>query len=235
VNVTAADTITLLNGAVIATNAHFVDAGDIIVTTPSLTLSDGSSISAQSLNDTGGNLIINADHLKLLNGSEISTSVFGDLTTQGGNVTLNSTNIVALDGSKITAQATEGLGGNITVNAEVFLHDAPTTKDVLNASSETFGNDGTVELNAPTTDISGSLVALNTPYLDATAQLSSRCGGQFAEERSRFIIQGRGSLPPDPGDAQAVNAGRCRAATDSLPRTTAPEPLTTAMTGFGDR
>ena len=187
------------------------NAGDVMLTTPALTIDDGGRISATSKFTTGGNLLINADHLKLLNGSEISSSVFGDATTQGGDVTLNSINAVALDGSKVTAQARQGKGGNIVVNAEAFLHDAPTINDVLNASSEVSGNDGTVQNNAPTTDISGSLATLNPPYLDATGQLSGRCGVIDPEEKNRFIVQGRGVLPPSPEDALPARINRCSA------------------------
>ncbi|MCB1920429.1 MAG: filamentous hemagglutinin N-terminal domain-containing protein [Candidatus Competibacteraceae bacterium] len=187
------------------------NAGDVTVTTPALTIDDGGRISATSEFTTGGNLLINADHLKLLNGSEISSSVFGDATTQGGDVTLNSINAVALDGSKVTAQARQGKGGNIVVNAEAFLHDAPTINDVLNASSDISGNDGTVQNNAPTTDISGSLATLNPPYLDATSQLSGRCSVIDPEEKNRFIVQGRGVLPPSPEDALPARMNRCSA------------------------
>jgi filamentous hemagglutinin family protein len=213
------------------------NAGDLSLTAPELTLSDGGSISAYSDWTTGGNLRVNADHLKLLNGSEISSSVAGDEFSDGGNVTLNSTNIVALKGSRITAQANQGKGGNIIVNAEVFLHDAADVQDVLNASSQRAGNDGTIQNNAPTTDISGSLVALNTPYLDAAGQLSARCGTDDPEERSRFTVQGRGALPPSPEEELSAPANRCiarPASVHALPPTPshqAPSPL--AGEGWG--
>lgn len=210
-------------------------AGNLTVTTPHLTLADGSIIKATSQKTTGGNLFINADHLKMFNGS-ISSTAFGDVPrSDGGNVTINSTNIVALNGSTVTARANQGQGGNITVNADVFLNDAADVNDVLNASSEVFGNDGTVELNAPTTDISGNLVTLNTRYLDATSQLNPRCGGADPETRSHFTVQGRGALPADPGDALSVKASRCYTTIDSVPQTAPPVPLQTTMAGFGDR
>ena len=128
-----------------ATSAATGNAGDITLTTPSLTLSNGGSILARSSSTTGGNILVNADHLKLLNGSEISSSVAGDEFSDGGNVTINSINMVALNGSSVTAKANQGKGGNILVNAEVFLHDAASVDEVLNASSQVAGNDGTVQ------------------------------------------------------------------------------------------
>ncbi len=90
----------------------------------------------------GSTLLIKADHLKLFNVSQISTSVFGDLTTQCGNVEINGIHFVALDGSKVmaTATATKGLGGVITVNTDMFLHNALSIGDVLD-SSRIVGND----------------------------------------------------------------------------------------------
>jgi large exoprotein involved in heme utilization and adhesion len=185
-------------------------AGDhLTITTPHLLLADGGGIFAQSFETTGGNLIINADHLKVLDGGYISASVFGDPTTQGGDVTLNSLNIVVLNGGRITAQAIQGRGGNIIVNAGVLLHDATDIAKILNASSQVVGNDGAVRNNAPTTDISGSLVALNTNYLDAAGQLIPRCGTGDPEARSRFTIQGRGALPIGPDSPAIAPAGRC--------------------------
>ncbi|MCP5159713.1 MAG: filamentous hemagglutinin N-terminal domain-containing protein [Gammaproteobacteria bacterium] len=193
-------------------NSFGGNAGNIVLTAPHLTLANSSIIDAtshQPSQTSGGNIVVNVAYLKLLDDSEISTSVFGGPNTQGGNINFNSTNIVALNGSAITAQANQGLGGNIKVNAEVFLHDAPSVDQVLNASSQVIGNDGTVQLNAPTTDISGSLVALDPAYLDAAGQLSPRCGTGDLETRSRFIIQGRGALPLDPNDTAPAPVSRC--------------------------
>lgn len=197
--VNASEGVTITDTSALSTDAGgFGNAGNITVTTPNLILADGGKISARSIYTTGGNIFINADHLKLLNNGTISSSVVGDEQSDGGNVTINSTNFVALNDSSVTARAKKGRGGNILVNAQVFLHDAADVNDVLNASSEVEGNDGTVQNNAPTTDISGSLVALDTNYLDAAAQLSHRCGMGDSESRSSFTVQGRGDCSPIP-------------------------------------
>ncbi|MCP5159711.1 MAG: filamentous hemagglutinin N-terminal domain-containing protein [Gammaproteobacteria bacterium] len=223
-------------------------AGNITLSTPEMTIADGGGIFTRSDFVGGGNIIVSADHIKLLNGSQISSSVAGDERSKGGNVTINSTNIVALAGSAITAQANQGLGGNIKVNAEVFLHDAPSVDQVLNASSQVIGNDGTVQLNAPTTDISGSLVALDPAYLDAAGQLSPRCGTGDLETRSRFIIQGRGALPLDPNDTAPAPTSRCgserlelastageRAPGNVQPPASVTEPSAPSAFGFSNR
>lgn len=216
------------------------DAGNITVTTPHLTLTDGGTIEATSELTSGGNIILNADHLKLVNGSAISSTVEGDKTTIGGDVTINSINVVALNDSKVTAKANQGKGGNITVNAEVFLYDAADVNDVLNASSQVAGNDGTVQNNAPTTDISGSLTTLPTSYLNAADQFSRRCGMGDSDSRSSFTVQGQGGLPPGPDEPATTPATGCRseplALTRAAPPASAPAATpATATSGFGDR
>ena len=241
VRLTVADTLSLRNGGRISVGSLGAgNAGDLTVATPRLMLADGSEIRAISAHATGGNLTVDAAHLKLLDGSQISSSVFGDALSDGGNVTLNSTNIVALNGSAVTARANQGLGGNITVNAEVFLHDAPGTEQVLNASSNVQGNDGTVELNAPTTDLSGSLVGLETSYLDAAAQLIPQCGAIAPEKRSRFQVRGRGAWAPAPAQVLLGRGEHCGplapVAFAETPVTRArPPPAPGAAFGFNDR
>jgi large exoprotein involved in heme utilization and adhesion len=241
VHLTVAETLSVFNGGVISVaSLGQGNAGDLTITTPHLTLANGSGIFAASTQTTGGNLLINADHLKLLDGSQITSSVFGDERTTGGNVTINSTNVVALNGSRITAQANQGKGGNILVNAEVFLHDAAEVNDVLNASSQVAGNDGTVQNNAPTTDISDSLTALPARYLNAADQLGHRCGMGDRDTRSRFTVQGRGALPLGPDEPATTPATGCRSEPLALARATSPAPVmtatpATATSGFGDR
>jgi filamentous hemagglutinin family protein len=240
-HLTVAETLSVLNGGGISVASLGAgNAGDLTITARHLNLANSSSISAISEHTTGGNLFINAEHLKLLDGSEISSSVAGNELSEGGNVTLNSTNVVALNGSRITAQANQGQGGNIILNAEVFLHDAASVDEVLNASSQVAGNDGTVQNNAPTTDISGSLTALPARYLNAADRLSHRCGMGDPDSRSRFTVQGRGALPPGPDEPATTPATGCRSEPLALAHATPPASVitatpTTITSGFGDR
>ena len=231
------------------------NAGNITVTTPNLLIAasqgvdwsgigetaadaKGTGIGATAGSASGGRITINADHLKLLDGAQINTSVFGDPTSQGGNITINGINVVALNGSKITAQANQGRGGNITLNTEVFLHDAPSAADVLNASSQVQGNDGTVRNNAPTTDLSGSLLGLNLSYLDVAGQLTDRCAEGDRDTRSRFTVQGRGALPPSPDEPVTAAVGGCHPErpTAATPSARPPADLPGhPVPGFGDR
>jgi hypothetical protein len=156
------------------------------------------SIAATARATDGGNITLAADSVQLMRRSEINTSVAGnDPQTQGGNVTVNGGSLLLQDGSQVTARATQGTGGVITVNSEVFLHDGPVA-NVLNASSDTRGNDGTVEVNSPETDIAGSITRLPVSFLNAAALLSERCAARTAENISSVLVVGRGGTPPNP-------------------------------------
>ena len=168
-------------------------AGDITLTAQRLILDSGTTINAASDRASGGNIDITARDLRLHEGSDITTSVFGDLNTVGGNVTLNADRAVILNGGKITAKATQGKGGRITVNADVFLHEAAqAVPEVLDASSEVLGNDGEVVLNAPKLDLADKLVELPINYL--TRGLNRRCViGIEKGKRSSLWIKKRGT------------------------------------------
>jgi filamentous hemagglutinin family protein len=220
------------------------DAGNITLTTRNLLIDDGGGIFAISLLASGGNITINADHIKLFNDAQITSSVSGSELTEGGNITINSINLLTLDGSEITAQAAEGKGGNIQINAEAFLHDASDVNDVLNASSQVSGNDGMVAINAPNAESISSLTVLPDRYLNAADQMGRRCGASDPESRSRFIVQGRGRLPPDPKQPANTSVTECSSVMPTMAKaapTPPPAPPPTSVvqpaiagTGFGD-
>ena len=230
INVNAGKAVTIRGGSQIngdfypsglfAFAAFTGQAGQIMVTTPSLSISESGSIDAQSELTSGGNLLINADDLKLLDGGQISSSVFGDERTQGGDVTVVGDTLVILNSPGITAKAKQGQGGNIVISTAVFLHNAETAQDVLNASSEVTGNDGSVAVNAPPVDIAGTLVKTPAVYLDASGQLQRRCGGA-AHQRSRLVAAGRGALPPEP-DSLLPAPNRCAAESPAMTSSSPP-------------
>ena len=187
-----------LPSGLFASSSGTGNAGDIFLTTYNLTLSDGSAISARSDKTTGGNLFINAADLRLLNGGHISTSVFGDETTTGGNVEINSRTVLALDSSKITVKAKQGKGGNILVNADLFLHNAASIDDVLNASSESVvtGNQGSVTVNTAI-DPARSVVGINRRLGDLNDANQDPCARRKGQKKSTLTKVGRGGLPAD--------------------------------------
>ncbi len=144
-------------------------------------------ISAEAKFSSGGDILIKSDKIMLKDYGDISSTVFGG-EGGGGDVNIYTDSIVVLNGCSITARADQGKGGNILVNSLVFLRDGE-LKDVLNASSNVIGNDGTVRINAPELDISGSIAVLPAFYLDITSLLNDPCGMRANKEVSSLVVR----------------------------------------------
>jgi hypothetical protein len=188
--------IQLTDGAQISASSKGAgDAGNIDIAATRSFVSRNSKVSTSSKNADGGNIKITAPYMVHLKESEITASVGGGSTTVGGNITMDP-QFVILDHSKIIANAYEGQGGNIQIVSNVFLADP---YSVIDASSA-LGIDGTVDIRAPITEISGTLVPLGVDFISAFELLREPCmarirGGKY----SSFIVSGRDGLPIEPG------------------------------------
>jgi filamentous hemagglutinin family protein len=185
------------------------DAGMISITAnDSLRILDGAFILVDTASANGGDIIISADNLLQLRGSGISTSV-ADGNGNGGNIFIGQQpddsegivrvpNVTTLDNSFIIARAAQGRGGNIGITSDFLIRNG---NSVVSASSSE-GIDGTVNLNSPETNISGSIVALPENYINASDHLSKHCSAQ-TREVSSFVVKDRNTLPPSPDEASA--------------------------------
>ena len=186
----------LADGAQItATSKGTGDAGNIDITLTDTLISRNGKVNTSSKNADGGNIDITADYIVYLKDSEITASVGGGASTVGGNISIDPQYVI-LDHSKIIANAYEGQGGNIRIVANVFLADPHSVVD----ASSALGIDGTVDIRAPITEISGTLVPLGEDFISAFELLREPCmarirGGKY----SSFIVSGRDGLPVEPG------------------------------------
>ncbi len=168
----------------------FINAGQ------QLDLLDNSSITTttQSAQANGGNIDIRAvDRVRLVNNSAISTSVKG-AEGSGGNIFIDP-KVVVLQGSTVTAQAVGGTGGNITFVTPLFLADSAS---VISASSQR-GVSGTVTIQSPTSNISGTVGQLVSKTSPPQVLLQNRCVALAGGEQSTFLLSGRDTLPAEPG------------------------------------
>jgi large exoprotein involved in heme utilization and adhesion len=218
-----AQTLHISNGALIdSSTSSSARGGNIAIeTSVSLNLNDGASISASSFGSgnagnisinagqqfdmlnssiktesaqaSGGNIDIQAiDRVRLVN-SSISTSVLGGAGS-GGNITIDP-NIVVLQNSNVIAQAVQGAGGNITITTPLFLSDQ---SSLVSASSQ-FGLNGTVTIQSPASNVSGSLGTLPSNPDQTHSLLTQRCAALVNSQASSFVVAGREQLPADPG------------------------------------
>jgi len=188
--------IRLADGARVSARSRGTgDAGNIEIAAALSFISTDSKVITASDNADGGNITITAPYMVHLKGSEITASVGGGASTVGGNISIDP-QFVILDHSKIIANAYQGQGGNIQIVANVFLADPYSVVD----ASSALGIDGVVDIRAPITELSGTLVPLGEDFISAFELLREPCmarirGGKY----SSFIVSGRDGLPTEPG------------------------------------
>ncbi|MCG6536141.1 MAG: S-layer family protein, partial [Syntrophales bacterium LBB04] len=157
--------------------------------------SDHSTVTTEAALTDGGNITVNASNLINLIDSQMTASVGGGPSTVGGNVTIDPRYVV-LNDSSIIANAYEGTGGNIRIVAAMFL----SSPESLVSASSRLGIDGTVDIKAPITSISGTLVPVSGTYLQTGEMLRDRCMARLqGSSQSSLTVSGRQGLPPRPG------------------------------------
>ena len=196
ITITAGQSVTLNNGSSItAGSTGPADAGDIMINAGQQFTSTNGSVTTEANQASGGNITVLATDLVRLTNSQLNASVQGSSTTVGGNIIIDPQAVI-LQNSQIVAQATQGQGGNISITTQSFLADATS---VIDASSQ-FGVSGTVNLQSPTSQMAGRLVALPNNTLTITPLLSQRCAAlAHSGESSSFVVAGRYGLPVEPG------------------------------------
>ncbi|MGK7899468.1 MAG: filamentous hemagglutinin N-terminal domain-containing protein [Xenococcus sp. (in: cyanobacteria)] len=178
------------------------EPGNINIQANSLSLSNQARIDAATQSQTGDNANITlqlTEDLILRNNSLISARALEE--ANGGNLNIGADFIVAFPNqdSDIIANASQGKGGNITIDAlSLFGIEErplnPLTNDI-DVSSE-FGLQGEISVNTLELDPTSGLINLPEAVADAAEQISQN----FCEQGvgSEFIITGKGGLPPNP-------------------------------------
>ena len=199
--------LSLTNGGTLTSSTFGEgEAGNIFLNANTITLNKG-AIESQSVSSTGGNINISTkdskDYLLLRNTSKISTnSVSSDKNGNGGNIFINSPLIIALPGNNdISANANAGNGGRVDINSKGLfgIKFRPIGSDFtsdITASSD-FGPSGIVNISTPGSDPGKDSTVLPTVPTDASNQIAQTCN---ASRENKFIIAGRGGLPPNADD-----------------------------------
>lgn len=171
-------------------------AGNVNLTLGTLNIDSG-FISTEAQQTDGGDITVAASYMAYLLNSEITTSVNGGPETTGGNILIDPRYVV-LNDSRIIANAYEGHGGSVRIVSDVFLASPDST---VSASSQ-LGIDGTVDIQSPVTDISGTLAPVRGSFLQSADMVRDRCMARLqGTPRSSLTVSGRDGLPPRPGTA----------------------------------
>jgi filamentous hemagglutinin family protein len=200
-------------------------AGDININANTLRLSNG-QITAQAASSDGGNINFNlSQYLLLRNGSLISTTAgTAEAGGNGGNITINAAKgfIVAFpkENSDIIANAFKGSGGRVNITAFDLFNIQPLSREDL---VRLLGTEDPILLN-PQRLSSNNITAISqvNPTLngvvniqdinqnptqglqlpedlgDSSKLITQSCPVGVARAKSRFVITGRGGLPPNP-------------------------------------
>ena len=194
-NINIDPTLIELDGSQITVNSQGSgDGGNITLIGKNLNLNN-STISASTKSGQGGDITLNIPDTIRQNNSKIEASA-GE-NGNGGNVTIKTKFIIG-NGGNISANATQGRGGKIDIEAKGsfgyngYRKDEP-KKPKIDASSET-GVNGVVEIYSGGEDPSQGLIDLPENLLTATIITNSCRQGQSSQNSNSLIVKGRGGL-----------------------------------------
>lgn len=197
-------------------NRNSLGAGSIRIAANQILLNNQGRLRAQTESGNQARIELDgADLLVLRGGSEISTTA-GSISDRGdaGNININANFILnaPAENSDIDADAGEGKGGNITINAQGILGIAErnqrTPQSDITATSDA-GVDGEISISTPTVDPTQGIVELPSTLVDASQLIAQGCraGGQaVADGLGELVVTGRGGLPPNPTDLRSSEA-----------------------------
>jgi filamentous hemagglutinin family protein len=197
------DHIEILNGSFVSSANVGLDtdtletfdfqAGEIHLSAKNDVLIQHGQVTTDSQSGGGGKIFLNAGLFYALD-SGITSNV-NDGSGKGGDISLKAHQIV-MNNSRISANAVWGDGGAIFIESDVYIKSP---ESIVEATSER-GNDGEVTIDAPDVDISSSLVALASNFLDASKWMKNSCSQRSSENISRLIVRGKDATPTKPDD-----------------------------------
>ncbi|MEH2009417.1 two-partner secretion domain-containing protein [Nostoc sp.] len=225
-----AEELNVLKGDITVSSQGTKKAGDLEITARSINLDNQGKLLGQANSGDGGNITLNLQDLLLLSGnSQISaTAGTNQQGGNGGNIIINAPNgfIVAKanENSDITANAYNGKGGTVKINATKIFGIASLTSEDLKRLRPNDSNPGKLQTNDITAisqispNLSGIVkintvdvdpyrgLLINLPAVPVNTKVSQVCQAGTAQNKSSFTITGRGGLPRNPYDLLSPNA-----------------------------
>jgi large exoprotein involved in heme utilization and adhesion len=196
--------LTLREGGTISAESQGTGpAGSLSVCVDGPLTIENANLTTHASQAGGGNLQVETLARIDLRNSKITARAEGrKREDSGGNVTVHNQNFLILDNSQMLASAIGGDGGNIEITSKHFLS---TPNSRLDASSE-LGVAGKVQINAPATDLTGSLIIFSGRYTEVATWVK-KCKANQSEEDlqyvSHFVVKRLSGSPPVPGDLQS--------------------------------
>ena len=181
------------------------EPGDLNIQANSINVESGGNITAATRSSVGDGANITlqvAENITLRDGGFISAEAFDE--GNGGNLNIDTGFIVAFPGNNdIIANAQQGQGGNININAESVLGIAErplsdSTNDI-NASSEVSGLEGGVDINTLDFNPLQGLIEIVTGIVKPEETTAQACrANREAAAKNGLNITGKGGILPAP-------------------------------------
>ena len=182
------------------------EAGELTIQANSIQLEDGRIDAATPLGEGGSITLSVADDITLRDNSFISAKALNN--ANGGNLSIDSRFITAFpsngNGNDIIANAEQGQGGNITINAESLFGisegvavEGNGTNDI-DASSE-FSLDGNVTINTPDINPIQRVTELTSNIVVPEQTTAQACrANRESVAKNGLTIKGKGGIPQAP-------------------------------------
>lgn len=167
------------------------NAGNLQLTSRSVRLDNQALISSDTKAGQG-NIFLHSQDLLLRRGSNITTNATG--TASGGNINIDTDVLAALEDSDISANAQDARGGQVIIDVQAFFRTGDS--DITATSELGTQFSGIVELNTPNVDLTRGLVSL--PATPVDTEVVQACSPNGSQASSKFVVTGRGGLPPNP-------------------------------------
>ncbi len=190
-------------------------AGNMTLNARSIRLNNNALLSGNTRSDKvnpnrqQATININSQDLIMSRNSNIFTNATGE-NVIGGNINIDTDFLIAFKNSDISANSLDFRGGNVRINAigifgTQFRDVASQQTSDITATGASPQFSGSVELNTPDTDPNSGLVEL--PTIPVNTEVSQGCYSPNVAQ-SRFVITGRGGLPPNPKDVLTPDAAQ---------------------------
>jgi len=194
-------------GSITSSTTSSGDAGQVIITAPTLSLNDATITTSTSSTGNAGGITATVGTMNLTNGSNVSSNSTGTLSGAGdaGSVTIEASGSFTSNGSKVSTSAENATGGDILIDAQnVQLSNGTLISANSNAPfSETGeGNAGNITITS-----ASNVVMQNS---SVTTEASDASGGNIKVDAPDAVmvqlVNSRVSTSVG-GDANVSNGG----------------------------
>ena len=176
------------------------NGGNLLVVADNLSL-DEATVSATTPSGQGGNVNLQISNLlQINNDSRITAEASG--AAKGGNIEIATNFLLGSGNSDIIANAFEGEGGFIKIDAEGIFgletrNQLTEFNDITAFSQQNPQLDGTVEIITP--DDNQNLELPQLPSIPVSTQVVQACEPAGSQGANEFVVTGRNGLPNSPG------------------------------------